>query len=163
MGVNEARFDRVFAPYFNCREKWGDIKAVDVWHIHMLWSIRDHMAVVRDKDWPMIMHCSYETRGHAPRSYHYAGLASDFHFQTEAPLSEQYRVLCGTLADLNLEWLVGLGVYPEWTKSPGFHIDSRGSRMRWIKRNGKYEYRKTADIADMLYLDEELKKVSVQA
>lgn len=129
---------RQFRPYFSAREKWGDIDRIQWYHVHQLWSIR--MALKEfGHDWPIIIHCCYEMSGHSQNSYHYKGLATDFHFKTDEDLKIQYWALQEALLILNLEKFCGLGLYPDWN-NPGFHFDSRGYRIRWIYDKNMYIY-----------------------
>ena len=127
-----------FHPYFTANESWGDISKIQWWHILQLYEIRNTMVKLGLK-WPMKIHCCYDPSGHESNSLHYKGLATDFHFITEATLQEQYRLLCGALSIAKLDAFCGLGVYPEWN-SPGFHFDSRGFMIRWIKLGDEYRY-----------------------
>lgn len=124
-------------PYFNINENWGDVKQVKWWHIKHLYDIRSEMYY--QHNWPMVIHCSYETTGHSKNSYHYKGMATDFHFVTDTPFRRQYEILVWYLQKLKLLDLIGLGTYPEWNE-PGFHIDGRGYPLQWIRKNGKYYY-----------------------
>jgi len=87
----------------------------------------------------MVIHCCHEAKGHEESSLHYRGLATDFHFRTDLKLAGQFEILCEALETLTLDAFIALGVYPEWNR-PGFHLDSRGRRVRWIKLGGRYLY-----------------------
>lgn len=128
---------KYFKKYFSENENWGNLKKVRWDHIKVLYDIRESMSV--QYNWPMIIHCCYAESGHAENSYHYQGLATDFHFKTNVSLKNQYKVLRGFLKQLNLWNYVGIGVYDDWN-NPGFHIDSRGEPVRWLRSAGKYFY-----------------------
>ena len=95
--------------------------------------------------WPIITHWRQGgcvdvdgTHGHAPNSYHLKAQgckAVDFHFDTDAPVREQYYEIakCG---------FTGIGVYPGWLPKAGFHVDIRPRErcQRWVRRNGQYIY-----------------------
>ena len=86
----------------------------------------------------MIIHCG--TQGlHCKHSYHYKGLAVDFHFQPpgNVPFHSQAKHLVMFLQDMQLCDSVGLGLYPQWN-NPGLHFDVRGFRARWSQVNGQY-------------------------
>ena len=128
-------------PYFNEFEAWGDPERVEWHHIHMLYQIRVQLIKL-GCDWPIIIHCSYELTGHSDDSYHHRNgrsCASDWHFDTDAPFAEQIKMQKYALLDLRLTEYVGLGIYPEWN-SPGFHVDSRGHKSRWVKIGTDYIY-----------------------
>lgn len=78
--------------------------------------------------WPIITHwqvggcVDVEGRhGHAKNSLHLkqnGAKAVDFHFDTDVPIAMQYNWLCRY-------GFGGIGVYPDWDPSPGFHVDMR--------------------------------------
>ena len=120
---------------FSAIENWGDISIVKWYHVHHLFLIRSKI------NWPMAIHCCASTSGHSENSFHYKGLATDFHFVTADSLVNQFSKLEGIIDSLGLTDFLGVGVYPEWRPYPGgFHIDSRGSRIRWIRKDGIYKY-----------------------
>ena len=89
--------------------------------------------------WPCIVHCGTQGK-HCTNSYHYQGLAVDFHFQTpngSFTFREQAKYLQQYLVAMQLDISTGLGLYPEW-HSPGFHLDVRGKKARWLRRKGEY-------------------------
>lgn len=128
---------KYFQPYFSPKENFGDIERVQWYHVKHLFDLRD--AMHWQHNWPMIIHCCYEKDGHSENSYHYKGLATDFHFSTDAAFERQYEVLRWYLLKLELWNFVGLGTYPDWN-SPGFHIDSRGENIKWVHSDNKYYY-----------------------
>lgn len=72
----------------------------------------------------IILHCSYESDGHAPNSYHYTGQAVDFHVEGDTKgKGRQTRNFIDT-------WLGGMHYYPEWN-TPGYHLDF-GPFRRWV-------------------------------
>jgi len=129
-----------FKPYFSANENWGDIEKISWTHVHQLWQIRTYLYLLGMK-WPMVIHNSYASSGHANNSMHYKGLATDWHFVTEATFQEQYRLLCAALSVANLSAFCGLGVYPDFDGKKGFfHYDSRGFCIRWIRLDVTYYY-----------------------
>lgn len=84
---------------------------------------------------PIIIHENggFSFTGHIDGSYHYQGMAADFHFLWGLPFSEQARRI------FNLGKFGGIGIYPEWNH-PGFHVDIRSGFQIWVKRNGVYTY-----------------------
>jgi len=84
--------------------------------------------------YPVIIHCGYETSGHAPDSYHYRKMAADFHVKDHPNYDKQFRILM----DLRFN---GIGWYPEWN-NPGWHVDVRPENLFsiWKKVGGKYIY-----------------------
>jgi len=86
---------------------------------------------------PVIIHQNggYSFKGHCDNSFHYLGLAADFHFQGWGlPFREQARIVLG------LSKFAGVGIYPEWKPIPGFHVDVRPGFQIWAKRKGQYIY-----------------------
>jgi len=123
--------------YFRSDEAWGDIDILQWYHVHHLELIRKTM-IMQGNDWPIIIHCSAEISGHTDGSYHYKGLATDFHFQTPISLREQLKALKSALRRVSLFHFVGLGFYPDWIH-PGFHLDSRGYKARWMRVGDEYK------------------------
>ena len=99
---------------------------------------------------PIVIHVAWDDSGHAPNSYHYKGLAVDFHWVASLdrfPYLEQFLLLS------QFREIGGIGFYPHWNH-PGWHIDLRPStyRMLWFRdAKGKYHY-------ELFNLFEELKK-----
>ena len=120
--------------YFSLQEKWGEPQKISGMLLMILYDLRFYSG------WPIIIHCG--TQGeHCKKSYHYKGLAVDFHFKTpngSVTYHNQVKYLLEYLEDMQLADFVGLGSYPHWN-SPGFHLDVRGHKARW-KRNKKGEY-----------------------
>jgi uncharacterized protein YcbK (DUF882 family) len=123
----------VFSPFFKPTERWGDISKVKWYHVYHLYQIRKAMGL------PMVIHCCYADSGHAPNSYHYQGLATDFHFITKMDFSQLVKEVMLTLDNLKLSDFCGLGIYPQWN-NPGFHFDSRGESVIWTKWDNQYHY-----------------------
>jgi hypothetical protein len=86
---------------------------------------------------PMIIHCGWADGGHSTKSYHYTGMAVDFHFQ-QGKLSqlEQFMAIC------QVGGFGGIGFYPEWKPCPGWHLDLRPvkDRLFWVRENSHYIY-----------------------
>jgi hypothetical protein len=122
------RMDR----YFNKKEAWGRPEKMSGLLLMTLYQIRVC------SDWKIIIHCGTQGK-HCANSYHYKGLAVDFHFipPPGITLYEQTQNMLAFFSDMQLQDSVGLGVYPEWN-NPGFHFDVRGSRARWGKLNDEY-------------------------
>ena len=133
--MNIKVFDNLL--HFRPSENWGDIELLQWHHVHHLELIRKTM-IMQGNDWPMIIHNSAATTGHSKDSYHYRGLATDFHFNTPISLFEQLQALKHALRRVSLFNYVGLGFYLDW-RIPGFHLDSRGRMSRWMRI--KHEYR----------------------
>lgn len=77
----------------------------------------------------------YSHTGHSKNSFHYQGMAVDFHFENWVlPFREQARIVLGSGK------FGGVGFYPEWKPVPGFHVDVRPGFQMWAKRNGEYIY-----------------------
>jgi len=111
----------------------------------------DLLISLREKSgWPIITHCKVGGcvdmkgyHGHAQNSYHlfrYGAKACDFHFDTTAPVREQFYMVTRLP-------FTGLGVYYDWSfnniKLPvGFHVDLRPEKVTqfWIRDNKKYSY-----------------------
>lgn len=120
-------------PYFYREEPWGDPDKMSGALLMILFDLRFHSA------WKIIIHCGTQGK-HCEGSYHYKGLAVDFHFKTPSgsfTFREQAKYLMQYLADMQLDSSTGLGIYPQWN-NPGFHLDVRGTKARWLKQDGKY-------------------------
>ena len=136
--MNEADFNS-FKPYFTKDEKWGDYTKVPWTHVHHLCAIRTGL-LCHGYDWPISIHCCYEAGGHASKSWHKKGEATDFHFVTNFHISIQHEMLRKILIKARLESFMGIGVYPFWN-TPGFHVDGRGSSLYWYRdEKNKYHY-----------------------
>lgn len=110
--------------HFTPQEKWGDPDAMDYTLIWALDKLREKIGM------PFIVHCGYETKGHAPKSFHKLGQAVDFHVKGIG--------LYTVWEEMDkMWWLGGLGIYPYWN-NPGFHLDL-GPCRRWHK-NTKGDY-----------------------
>ncbi len=92
----------------------------------------------------IVIHEAWASSGHAPKSYHYSGLAVDFHFTGLDPLT-QWGILS------SCREIGGLGYYPDWNH-PGWHIDLRPSayRLTWLAHKHNYTYGPNV-ITDFLY------------
>lgn len=75
---------------------------------------------------------AWSSSGHSPKSFHYTGMAVDFHCKEENYL-DQYALL------REFHQLRGVGFYPEWA-IPGWHVDLRTEPLQWIFRNNAYHY-----------------------
>lgn len=85
---------------------------------------------------PIIIHVAWDNSGHSPNSYHYKGMAVDFHFkQNTLTYLEQLTLL------LSFNQLGAIGFYPTWN-NPGWHIDIRtkNPKILWSRINNKYHY-----------------------
>lgn len=80
----------------------------------------------------IVVHCAWAKTGHSANSWHYKGLACDFHFTGLTYLS-QY-CLMREFRDIG-----GLGFYPEWNH-PGWHVDLRPGFLQWVQRSNEYHY-----------------------
>ena len=105
--------------------------------VRLLDEVRDAAGV------PVIIHCAWAEGGHAPKSYHYRGLAVDFHFGAARDgyltHTSEY-VLLAAFRDIG-----GLGFYPQWAPRPGWHVDLRppspaGARLEWTCVDNRYTY-----------------------
>jgi len=136
--------------HFSAGENWGNLEKVQWQHVHHLYLIRKELKRI-SCDWPMVIHCCHAESGHSSNSYHYQGLATDFHFHTSVTLKFQLIWLEQAISSLGLDDFLSVGVYPEWKPEPGgFHIDSRGTRLRWVKIKGEYKYGDTNKILSYL-------------
>jgi len=96
--------------YFTPDEPWGDWTKVEKNVIFLLDKMRG------DIGHPIVIHCAYDSSGHATNSQHYLGRAVDLHIK-DVPLIEQYL-----LAE-RYGWR-GIGMYTDWN-TPGLHLDLR--------------------------------------
>jgi len=130
--VSNSIWDRV-DRCFSKQEAWGDPLKISGLLLMSLYQIRFASS------WPILIHCG--TQGvHCKGSFHYKGLAADFHFKTPGDsinFLEQINYLLQFLDEMQLSNSCGLGLYPAWYH-PGFHFDVRGYRARWGKINDEY-------------------------
>jgi hypothetical protein len=94
------------------------------------------------------IHASVASGGHSTTSQHYKprACALDFRINSVIPYKELIEHVEAFLDKFQIADRVGLGIYPDWN-SPGFHLDSRGTRARWgylLKDNGKGKLVQTA-------------------
>jgi len=120
-----------YLQWFSPNENWGDPFMMNGLLLLLLDAIRGRWGK------PFVIHCGYETSGHASKSQHYVGNAVDFHIKDELPFYAQVEKMEQILAELQVADKVGLGIYPDWAH-PGFHLDVRGTRARWGRIGGKY-------------------------
>lgn len=116
------------------RGEWGPGDAPE----RVAWDLVRLMDDVREAAGvPITIHEAWAESGHAPKSYHYTGLACDFHFKPDDDFraADQYDLLSEFLE------IGGMGYYPGWNQ-PGWHIDLRpGNRRRcWIMTGDQYFY-----------------------
>jgi hypothetical protein len=116
---------------FKPSENWGNWRRV---HRDLIFTL-DAFAEFVQK--PVIIHNAYDQTGHTDGSYHYKGMAVDFHVKG-------LNVFDQFLAVVRFDGFNGLGVYPFWN-NPGIHGDIRPKSNRllpdslWM-RNGAGEY-----------------------
>ena len=110
-----------YARHFTTKEEWGDYSKMDGQLILILQAIREITGM------SIILHCGYEKRA---TGFHPKGKAVDFHFISQTPFKEEILELERALKILQVENVVGLGIYTKWN-SPGFHLDTRGTGARW--------------------------------
>lgn len=79
---------------------------------------------------PIQIHVGWDNAGHASKSYHYRGLAIDFHFCQHTDYAQQLRWI-EEVPDFG-----GIGFYPDWRPHAGWHVDLRpknnGARLYWV-------------------------------
>lgn len=111
---------------FSPKEAWGSAPAMNGTLILLMEAIRNLWGA----DEGFVIHCGYESSGHATDSYHKKGDAVDFHIKSALTLPEQSLRLSKILLGLQVQSRVGLGIYPDWN-NPGFHLDVRETYARW--------------------------------
>jgi len=114
---------------FSAKEKWGKPEKMNGLLLLLLAAIRLEF-LKEDANCRFIIHCGFEEGGHAPKSQHYLGNATDFHIETSLPFGRQIEIMLAILDRLQVSNYVGLGIYPTW-QHKGFHLDVRGSLARW--------------------------------
>jgi hypothetical protein len=117
----------IIGSRFSKAEPWGDPDKVCGALLLVLFQVRELTGHA------VVIHNAWATSGHADNSYHYKGLAADFHLDN-LPFRDAVPLLLAALGQLQLENFVGLGIYPDWC-NPGFHLDLRGFRARWRATN----------------------------
>ena len=117
------------------KEKWGEYWQIKVPLVYWLDKLREHVGK------PVIIHNAYSTDGHAENSYHYRGLAVDFHVKGMSPVELFFQILKFPFQ--------GVGLY-RW----GCHTDLRSSGIKklWRRKNGVYyNIRCLEGISDEIY------------
>jgi len=139
--------------HFSPDANWGDSSKIAGTLLLAMDSIREYSNI------PIIINCGYATSGHVKNSFHYKGLACDWHFQGSNKISipqfmdEHVRIVLEALDQLQLNEFVGLGIYPFWN-SPGFHFDVRSYKARWWRdHTGTYKPWKTYGDLDNQVMD----------
>lgn len=119
--------------YFRPEEWQKDPERVSPTLVKVLDEIR------RVSLFPIVIHVAWDWAGHSPKSFHYSGLAVDFHWAVdpkEFSYGEQFMLLS------SFRELGGIGFYPYWN-NPGWHVDlrDRNPRLLWYRdENGNYVY-----------------------
>ena len=136
--------------HFSKNANWGDPNKMAGTLLLAMDAIREYCNM------PIVINCGYATSGHVTHSYHYKGMACDWHFESSNPklsvpefLSTHVKIVVDALDDLQLDEFVGLGIYPYWHK-PGFHLDVRGYRARWW-RDGKGIYHPWSHLTELTH------------
>lgn len=129
--------------YFTKEEFKKDPNRVSKKLVLLMDDIRHQMAKI-SKNSRCIIHEAWASTGHAPKSYHYTGLAIDCHF-TGLDILTQWGILS------SCKEIGGLGYYPDWN-NPGWHIDLRPTlyRLTWICKRHNYIYGPNV-VTDYLY------------
>lgn len=137
MGVlNRDKIDWDRVRYFRKKEWGDDPEKVVPELVFLLDGIRARSGVA------VVVHQAFARSDHSARSYHYQGLAVDFHF-TGLSARHQFEILDG------FEEPGAMGWYPHWN-NPGWHIDLRenATRLYWHRtRDGRYAYGRASLLA----------------
>ncbi len=125
--------------------KWGDPSKMDGSLLLTMDALRAECSM------PIVINCGYATSGHAKHSYHYKGMACDWHFllvpKTVDDFKDQVKLVLEACELLQIDQFIGLGIYPYWHR-PGFHLDVRGFKARWVRdKDNQYHY--WADIDEL--------------
>jgi len=114
--------------HFTPEENWGDWRKVYRELVFLLDAFREFV------DRRVVLHNVLDLSGHTDGSYHYPGMAADFHV-------EGMHVVDQFIAASRFDGFNGLGVYPAW-ENPGLHGDIRPKRLklepdaRWLRTRG---------------------------
>lgn len=115
-------------PHFKVNEWVKNPSKVNTGLVLALEAVRVKAGV------PIHIHVAWDDGGHATHSYHYKGMAVDFHFDLGLTPLQQLEAI------LSVPELVGIGWYPEWAHH-GWHVDIReGDRLYWVQKKGQYIY-----------------------
>ena len=116
--------------HFSEEEAWGEPSKINGLLLLLLDRIRDALnSRIR-------INGAYSASGHSEYSQHYRGNAVDF-VVLDVPHSKALVEIEKILVDLQVDHVVGFGVYPDWN-TPGFHLDVRGSKARWGRVQRQY-------------------------
>ncbi|SLM27824.1 hypothetical protein MTBBW1_1140014 [Desulfamplus magnetovallimortis] len=107
---------------------------------------------------PIHIHVAWDSSGHSKQSYHYKGMAVDFHF---GKLQDQVLTPVQQFASIrSIPEFTGIGFYP-WWNNPGWHLDLRGidsqnhfaKTLFWLSpKKNTYLYNKEALLSHLLNL-----------
>lgn len=120
------------ARNFNTGEAWGEPEKINPLLLWLLQSIRDRLP----RGSAIKIHVGFKTAGHSKSSWHYKGMAVDFHVIGLSVL-EAEEIIMKFLTETGLIEYVGIGIYPDWN-NPGFHLDVRGTRAAWSRIGADY-------------------------
>lgn len=109
--------------HFSDNEFEGNIDKMCGYTLLSIDMLRDYV------NFPFVLHSSFAVSGHAKNSYHYRGLAVDFHVKYIS-FYDAYHKIIEALDKLQIKNYCGFGVYFDWVNC-GFHFDTRGERARW--------------------------------
>jgi hypothetical protein len=125
--------------YLKESEAWGNARKVSGLLMFVLDVVREEF------DRPLIINCAWAPgTGHATNSYHYKGLAADFHIEGSGIMYQAPKMIeiLNQLGVLNY----GLGAYPNWN-SPGWHLDLRADLCFWVSKvKDSYSYFKDREL-----------------
>ncbi len=135
-----------YVRYIKKEGAWGDYTKM---HPSFLLAL-DFIQGDLGKEYDFVLHCGWEGSGHAPNSFHYKGMAIDFHvFGCDALVA-----LPKILKSVNkLKKPFAIGYYPWWAHK-GFHFDM-GGRIRsayWVspcKEVYKYQLNQESMLAEL--------------
>jgi hypothetical protein len=119
---------------------------------HYLIMTLDELAQITGHEVIIHPNGGFSFKGHSDGSFHYHGMAADFHFGWSRSIGalrpdkerntgpwklsvrEQAKIILG------MGKFGGVGVYPEWKPVPGFHVDVRPGFQIWKKVGADYVY-----------------------
>lgn len=128
--------------HFKRSEAWGDPDLMDPFLLLIMDGFRDSLP----KGCWIKVHNGYKEGGHSQNSYHYKGMASDWHVEGCSLVNAERWLMRYLYKSINIDNsgklyqlidYVGIGIYPDWN-NPGFHLDVRGKRASWARLNNQY-------------------------
>jgi len=121
-------------PNFTPKENWGDYTLIDPELLVLMQGIRTFIG--EEVNGYIHINNAYDLTGHSKKSQHFLGKACDF-YVGNVDFKVAIDLILEFIVNNHVSDKVGFGIYLDW-KTRGFHLDTRGTRARWSRVEGKY-------------------------